>query len=62
METVADYKEIIDVIKESGGEAFKLCFQCELWDTVCPWNSEKIDKTRKMIPNNNSTRVELQRD
>ena len=27
MEIVADYKEIIDAIKASGGEAFKLCYQ-----------------------------------
>ncbi|MDD5207317.1 MAG: 4Fe-4S dicluster domain-containing protein, partial [Desulfobacterales bacterium] len=38
METVAPYKEIIEVIKASGGEAFKRCFQCGLCDTVCPWN------------------------
>ena len=33
METVAPYKEIIDVIKASGGDAFKRCFQCGLCDT-----------------------------
>jgi len=27
VETVAFYKEIIDAIKASGGEAFKLCYQ-----------------------------------
>ena len=36
MENVADYKEIVDVIKDSGGEAFKLCYQCGLCDVVCP--------------------------
>ena len=49
METVAPYKEIIDVIKESGGEAFKLCFQCGLCDTVCPWNRVRNFSMRKII-------------
>ncbi len=49
METVADYKEIIDVIKESGGEAFKLCFQCGLCDTVCPWNRVRTFSMRKIV-------------
>ncbi|MEJ2156584.1 MAG: (Fe-S)-binding protein [Desulfobacteraceae bacterium] len=38
METVADYKEIVDEIKDKGGEAFKHCYQCGLCDAVCPWN------------------------
>ncbi|MCK7514074.1 MAG: 4Fe-4S dicluster domain-containing protein [Desulfobacterales bacterium] len=38
VENVADYKEIVDVIKANGGDAFKLCFQCGLCDVVCPWN------------------------
>lgn len=49
MENVADYKEIIDVIKESGGEAFKLCFQCGLCDTVCPWNRVRDFSMRKIV-------------
>ena len=38
METVADYKEIVDEIKANGGEAFDRCYQCGLCDAVCPWN------------------------
>ncbi|MEJ2245795.1 MAG: Fe-S oxidoreductase, partial [Acidobacteriota bacterium] len=38
MENISDFKEIVDVIKEKGGEAFKYCYQCGLCDTVCPWN------------------------
>jgi len=38
VESVADYKEIVDEIKASGGEAFKRCYQCGLCDAVCPWN------------------------
>ncbi|MBU0733391.1 MAG: (Fe-S)-binding protein [Pseudomonadota bacterium] len=49
METVADYKEIIDVIKASGGDAFKRCFQCGLCDTVCPWNRVRTFSMRKLV-------------
>ncbi len=49
MENVADYKEIIDVIKESGGDAFKKCFQCGLCDTVCPWNRVRNFSMRKLV-------------
>jgi len=49
VETVADYKEIIDAIKESGGEAFKLCYQCGLCDVVCPWNRVRSFSMRKIV-------------
>jgi len=49
VETVADFKEIIDVIKANGGEAFKLCYQCGLCDTVCPWNRVTTFSMRKII-------------
>ncbi len=49
METVAPYKEIIDVIKTSGGEAFKRCFQCGLCDVVCPWNRVRTFSMRKLV-------------
>ncbi len=49
METVADYKEIIDVIKESGGDAFKRCFQCGLCDAVCPWNRVRTFSMRRLV-------------
>ena len=49
METVADYKEIVDVIKASGGDAFKRCFQCGLCDTVCPWNRVRNFSMRKLV-------------
>ena len=38
METVAPFKEVIDEIKQAGGDAFRFCFQCGLCDAVCPWN------------------------
>ena len=49
MENVADYKEIVDVIKESGGDAFKRCFQCGLCDVVCPWNRVRDFSMRKLV-------------
>jgi len=49
METAAPCKEIIDVIKESGGDAFKLCYQCGLCDTVCPWNRVRTFSMRKIV-------------
>jgi Fe-S oxidoreductase len=49
LENVADFKEIIDVIKTSGGEAFKRCYQCGLCDTVCPWNKVITFSMRKIV-------------
>jgi Fe-S oxidoreductase len=49
VENVADYKEIVDVIKQSGGEAFKRCFQCGLCDVVCPWNRVRNFSMRKIV-------------
>ncbi len=49
METAAPFLEVIDEIKEAGGEAFKLCFQCGLCDAVCPWNRVRTFSIRKII-------------
>ena len=49
METVAPLQEIIDVIKESGGDGFKYCYQCGLCDTVCPWNRVRSFSMRRII-------------
>jgi Fe-S oxidoreductase len=49
MKTAAPSKEIIEVIKECGGEAFKRCYQCGLCDTVCPWNLVKPFSMRKIV-------------
>jgi len=49
VETVAPYKEIIDAVKASGGDAFKRCYQCGLCDVVCPWNQVTTFSMRKLV-------------
>ena len=49
METVAPENEIIEVIKEKGGDSFKYCYQCGLCDAVCPWNRVRDFSMRKII-------------
>ncbi len=49
METIAPFIEVIDEIKEAGGDIFKLCFQCGLCDAVCPWNKVRDFSMRKLI-------------
>ncbi len=49
MENLADYKEIVELIKENGGDLFKRCFQCGLCDTVCPWNKVTTFSMRKIV-------------
>lgn len=49
MDTVAPFKEIIELIKEQGGDAFKYCYQCGRCDTVCPWNRVRDFSMRKLI-------------
>lgn len=49
MEAVAPFQEVIEEIKQAGGESFRLCFQCGLCDTVCPWNKVRNFSIRKII-------------
>ena len=51
METLAlaPFKDVIDGIKETGGEAFKLCYQCGLCETACPWNRVRNFPVRSII-------------
>lgn len=49
METVAPFNEIVDEIKEAGGDTFKLCYQCGKCDSVCPWNKVITFSMRKVI-------------
>ena len=49
MEMATPFREIIDAIKASGGDAFKHCYQCGLCDTVCPWNKVRNFSMRKLV-------------
>ncbi|MFC2114070.1 (Fe-S)-binding protein [Bacteroidota bacterium] len=49
MERIADYKEIVDIIKEKGGDTFKLCYQCGKCDVVCPWSNVRNFSMRKLV-------------
>ena len=49
MKTVASFKEVVEEIKEAGGEAFRYCFQCGLFNAVCPWNRVRQFSMRKII-------------
>jgi len=49
MVNTADYKEIAEIIKEKGGDAFKLCYQCGKCDVVCPWNQVRQFSMRKLV-------------
>ena len=49
METEAPFKEIVEEIKEFGGDAIKYCYQCGKCDTVCPWNKVTTFSMRKLI-------------
>jgi Fe-S oxidoreductase len=51
METlpVALFKDVIDGIKESGGDAFKFCYQCGKCEAVCPWNLVRKFFVRRII-------------
>jgi Fe-S oxidoreductase len=47
--TLITQKEVIDEINEAGGDIFKLCFQCGLCDSVCPWNRVRDFSMRRLI-------------
>jgi Fe-S oxidoreductase len=49
VETVAPFNDIINEVKQSGGDAVKFCYQCGKCDTVCPWNRVRTFSMRKLI-------------
>jgi Fe-S oxidoreductase len=49
METITPFKEVIDEIKEAGGQTFKYCYQCGICDTVCPWNRVSKFSMRHLV-------------
>jgi Fe-S oxidoreductase len=46
---LASFKEIVDEVKVSGGDAAKRCFECGICDTVCPWNRVTTFSMRRLI-------------
>jgi len=49
MPALAPLKEVVDIIKEAGGEELKLCYQCGLCTGVCPWNTVRSFLVRRII-------------
>jgi len=49
VETVAPFIEVVDEIKEAGGDIFRLCYQCGKCDVVCPWNRVRPFSMRRII-------------
>ena len=49
METVAPFIEVLEEVRELGGDAYRLCFQCGKCDVVCPWNHVRKFSIRKII-------------
>jgi len=62
VENVSDYREIVDAVKILGGEASKLCYQCGLCDTVCPWNRVRNFSMRKLIRQSAFGMTEIEND
>jgi len=48
-EAAEPFAEAIDIIKEEGGEALKLCYQCGLCSGSCPWNMVRSFIVRRII-------------
>lgn len=62
METIAPFKEVIDEVKEKGGDPVKFCYQCGKCDTVCPWNKVRNFSMRKLIREATFGLSEIERD
>ena len=49
MQSVTPFKEGMEAIKEKGGGATNLCYQCGLCNTACPWNKVTTFNIRKIV-------------
>jgi len=49
MQAVAPFKEVIDIIKEEGGDILKLCYQCGVCSATCPWNLVRSFIVRRVM-------------
>ena len=49
MQVVVPDREVMEIIKEQGGEIAELCYQCGTCTAVCPWNRVKSFKVRELM-------------
>jgi Fe-S oxidoreductase len=49
MQSVTPCAEVIDIIKEEGGDILSLCYQCGTCTATCPWNLVRSFFLRKFI-------------
>ena len=49
MGTKSPFQEVADLIKESGGEAIKECYQCGTCSATCPWRDYITFSPRRMF-------------
>ena len=49
MPAVTPSTEVVDIIKEEGGEILNLCYQCGTCTATCPWNLVRSFMLRKLI-------------
>ncbi len=49
MQAIAPSKEVMDIIKEEGGDVLKLCYQCGVCSAICPWNLVKSFIVRRVM-------------
>ena len=46
---LAPSRETADIIKEEGGEILKLCYQCGMCTSICPWNTVRSFLVRQIV-------------
>jgi Fe-S oxidoreductase len=49
MQAVTPSTEVIDIIKEEGGDVLNLCYQCGTCTATCPWNLVRSFMLRRLI-------------
>jgi Fe-S oxidoreductase len=59
VETIAPFKDAIEMIRDAGGEAFRKCFQCGLCTASCPWNNVRTFMPHRKITESKFGLVEL---
>jgi len=49
MQTVAPQEEIVQELKDAGGQVSTYCYECGKCDVVCPWNRVRNFSIRKIV-------------